>query len=206
MGDVLPSIAFLSMTPSPELLERCRKDDRRAHYELYSMCFSFILSVCRRYYVNKEDMESTLNQVYVKIVKNISGYIKKSERIPFELWVRRIVINYIIDEFRKNKRYRESFDFRELQDAEEIHPSFNPMLDSERLEEILDAIRLLPEMNRTVFNLFVVDGYKHEEISRMLKISTGTSKAHLHRAKMKLRDVLENEWKKKQVTRNIILQ
>ncbi len=202
----LPSFAFLNMQPSPELLERCRKDDRKAHYELYSMCFSFLFSVCRRYYINREDMESSLNHVYVKIIKNISGYIKKSEEVPFELWARRIAINHIVDEFRRNKKHRETLDYREIHDAEELHPVMQPDFDSEKLEEIMDAVNQLPEMNRAVFNLFVVDGYKHEEIAKMLSISAGTSKAHLHRAKKKLRDLLESEWKKKRLIHNVILQ
>ena len=205
-ASLLPSISHFCMIPSTDLLERCRKDDRKAHYELYTMCFSFILSISRRYYVNREDMESSLNQVFLKIVKNISIYLKKKEEVPFELWVRRIAINHIVDEFRKNKRYRESLDYRELQDAEEIHPVVSHAFDSEQLEEIMDAISQLPEMNRTVFNLFVVDGYKHEEIAGMLKISAGTSKTHLHRAKKKLRELLENEWKKKPVIPNTVLQ
>lgn len=194
------------MTPSPELLERCRKDDRKAHYELYSVCFSFLLSVCKRYYINREDMEASLNHIYLKIIKNISGYIKKSEAIPFDLWVRRIAINHIIDEFRKNKRHAENIDYREIHEAEEIHPLMNPDFSSEKLEEILDAIKQLPAVNRAVFNLFVVDGYKHEEIAKMLHISAGTSKAHLHRAKKRLREMLDNEWKKKQVMHKFILQ
>ena len=151
-------------------------------------------------------MESSLNQVYLKIVKNISGYIKKSDVIPFELWVRRIAINHIIDEFRKNKKRIESLDYREILEAEELHPTLNPDFGSEKLEEILEAIKLLPESSRAVFNLFVVDGYKHEEIANMLHISTGTSKAHLHRAKKKLREMLESEWKKKRIMHNLIYQ
>lgn len=136
----------------------------------------------------------------------MSNYIRKSERIPFELWVRRITINHIVDEFRKNKKHRENFEYREIHDFEEIHPVFNPSMDSEKMEEILAAINQLPEMNRAVFNLFVVDGYRHEEISKMLQISTGTSKVHLHRAKIKLRELLDNEWNKKRITHNILIQ
>jgi len=203
---MLPSNSRFKMVPSIDLLERCRKDERKAHYELYTMCFSFILSISRRYYVNREDMESSLNQVFLKIVKNISAYLKKRDDVPFELWVRRIAINHIVDEFRRSKKYRESLDYRELHEAEEIHPVIHPAFDSEQLEEITDAISQLPVMNRTVFNLFVVDGYKHEEIAEMLKISAGTSKTHLHRAKKKLREMLESEWKKKSVIANTILQ
>jgi RNA polymerase sigma factor (sigma-70 family) len=206
MGEFSPILSFLRMTPSPELIQRCRKDDRKAHYELYSMCFSFLLSVCRRYYINREDMESALNHIFLKMVKNISAYDKKSDTVPFQLWVRRIAINFIIDEFRKNKKHHESLDYREIHEAEELHPVINPDVGSEQLEEILDAINQLPEVNRAVFNLFVVDGYKHEEIARMLNISPGTSKAHLHKAKKKLRDLLETEWKKKRTIHNVILQ
>jgi RNA polymerase sigma factor (sigma-70 family) len=206
MEDLSSILCFFNMIPSPELLERCRKDDRKAHYELYSQCFSFLLSVCRRYYINREDMESSLNQIYVKMVKNISTYLNKSEQVPFELWARRIAINHIIDEFRRNRKHRENLDYREIHDAEDLHPVMHPDFDSEKLEEILDAIKKLPEVNRAVFNLFVVDGYKHEEIAKMLSISTGTSKAHLHRARKKLRELLENEWKKKRMIHNIVLQ
>ncbi len=207
MGEFSLILSFFIMIPPVDLLERCRRDDRKAHYELYSLCFSFLLSVARKYYINREDMEAALNHVFVKIIKNISAYLKKSENIPFELWVRRIAINHIVDEFRRNKRYRESLDYRELNEAEDLHPvTHSAAFDSEQLEEIQDAIKQLPEMNRAVFNLFVVDGYRHDEIAEMLHISAGTSKTHLHRAKKKLRELLENEWKEKPMIRNTILQ
>ena len=149
---------------------------------------------------------SALNMVFVKIVKNISSYMPKENSIPFELWIRRITINHIVDEFRKNKVYRENHDSRDLQEEEYLHPHYDPALERAKLEEILFAIDRLPAMNRAVFNLFVLDGYKHEEIAGMLKISTNTSKVHLHRAKKKLQEFLEHEWNKKQVTSNFIIQ
>lgn len=194
------------MTPETELLQRCSKDDRKAHYELYSLCYQFLYAICRRYYLNQEDRMSALNMVFVKIIKNISSYTKKENSVPFELWIRRITINYIVDEFRKNKIYRESQDMRDMQDEDYLHPHYDPALEKAKLEEILFAIDRLPAMNRAVFNLFVLDGYKHEEIAGMLNISPNTSKVHLHRAKKKLQEFLENEWKKKQVTSNFIIQ
>ncbi len=194
------------MTPATELLERCRKDDRKAHYELYKICFPFLVSVCRRYYINKEDMESSLNHIYLKMVQNMGSYLKKKDTVPFELWTRRIAINHVIDEFRKNRKQRENLDYRELQDAESIHPITDPAFEKERLEEIIQAIDQLSQMNRTVFNLFVIDGYGHDEIANMLKISSGTSKAHLHNARKKLRELLDGEWKKKVMLPNTVLQ
>src|SRR3982750_3079617 len=110
------------MTPSIDLLERCKRDDRKAHYELYHMCFPFLVSVCRRYYVNKEDMQSSLNHIYMKIIRNMGSYLNKSDKVPFELWTRRIAINHVIDEFRKNIKNRENIDLRDLQEIEDLHP------------------------------------------------------------------------------------
>ena len=97
------------MKPSKELLERCRKDDRKAHYDLYRECFQSLYAICRRYYINKDDCMAALNMVFYKMVKNISTYIPKSKDVPFELWARRIAINYIIDEL-----FSEMFFCREL--------------------------------------------------------------------------------------------
>jgi RNA polymerase sigma-70 factor (ECF subfamily) len=87
-----------------------------------------------------------------------------------------------------------------------LHPSSDPINEKEKLEEILLAIDQLSTMSRAVFNLFVVDGYGHEEIGKMLNISSGTSKAHLHNARKKLKAFLEEEWKKKVIINNSILQ
>ena len=194
------------MKPEPELLHRCRKDDRKAHHELYSMCYQFLYSICRRYYVNQEDRISALNIAFVKIIRNINSYLKKEKNIPFELWIRRITINHIVDEFRKNKAYRENHSLIDMQDSDFFHPNYDPAMERARLEEILFAIDKLPAMNKAVFNLFVMDGYKHEEIAAMLRISASTSKVHLHRAKKKLQEFLESEWKNKQVTSNFMIQ
>jgi RNA polymerase sigma-70 factor (ECF subfamily) len=194
------------MNPSILLLEQCRKDDRKAHYDLYRLCFPFLVSVCRRYYVNTDDVQSAINFIFLKMVRNMSSYLRKSETVPFDLWTRRIAINHIIDEFRKNARYKENLELRDLGEEEYLHPSSDPLSEKDKLEEILLAIDQLSFMSRTVFNLFVIDGYGHDEIGKMLKISSGTSKAHLHNARKKLQAFLENEWKKKVVINKSVLQ
>ena len=184
------------MNPSEELLNKCRGDNRKAHYELYKMCFSFIVAVCSRYYVNSEDRMAALNMIFVKMIKNIHLYIRKKDNVPFDLWVRKISVNYIIDEFRKNKKYKEIIDLKEFQLDDHLYYSDDPITVKINTEEIKLAIATLPEMNRTVFNLYVIDGYKHEEIADMLGISSNTSKVHLHRAKNKLREALKDVSKK----------
>lgn len=175
------------MNPSVELLRNCCKDDRRAHLELYRMCFGFIFSVCRRFYVNRDDVEASLNGTFFKIIKGMPGYLEKERTVPFELWVRRVALNHVTDEFRRNRRYREIIDL-----STPVEEAPESIADELKLnhEKINSAIEQLSPMSRAVFNLYVIDGYKHEEIAGMLEISPNTSKVHLHRAKKQLRQLL----------------
>jgi RNA polymerase sigma factor (sigma-70 family) len=181
------------MNPSPELLEKCRQDNRKAHHELYVMCFPVIYSICSRYYSNKEDRMAMLNLIFVRLITRMNEYLKKKD-IPYEQWMRRVSVNYIIDEFRKQKKYRELITLYEETPSEQLqHEEDDDLYDKEELQH---AISQLPPMSRAVFNLYAIDGYKHEEIAQLLGISSGTSKSHLFRAKKKLRELL-TEFKKK---------
>jgi RNA polymerase sigma factor (sigma-70 family) len=191
------------MRPAPELLEQCRRDDRKAHHELYVMCFPIMYSICSRYYNNKDDRMSALNMIFFKLILNMNDYVKKHNHVPYEQWMRRISINYIIDEFRKQKRYLDLISLREEM-PEDLHPYQTEVELKYNKEEIQQAIEQLPPMCKTVFNLHAVDGFKHDEIADMLGISTGTSKAHLFKARKKLQEMLNGvnksaEWNKTQM-------
>ena len=192
------------MNPSRELLEKCRKDDRKAHYDLYRECFQHIYAICRRYYINKDDCMSALNMIFYKMVKNISSYLIKTKEVPFELWTRRIAINYIIDEFRKNSNYKKLIESTEVSNYENnllIEDEIDGSIDKEK---IIEAVDQLPEMNKAVFNLYVIDGYKHEEIGKLLGISSSTSKVHLHRAKKALRSLIDEIRKNDRISNKIL--
>ena len=173
------------------LLEQCRHDNRKAHHQLYGVCFPLLYSISSRYYINKEDRMSALNMIFFRLIKNMSEYLKRKDQIDFEAWLRRIAINYIIDEFRSQKRYKEVFDFRD-ETPEEMHPSGEELNQKHSEEELLVLIDKLPPVSRTVFNLYAIDGYKHEEIAQLLGISLGTSKAHLFKARKKLKELLQS--------------
>ncbi|HOS48839.1 MAG TPA: sigma-70 family RNA polymerase sigma factor [Bacteroidia bacterium] len=177
------------MQPDITLLEQCRNDNRKAHHQLYGVCFPLLYSISCRYYINKEDRMSALNMIFFRLIKNMHEYLKKKEQVEFESWLRRIAINYIIDEFRSQKRYKEVFDFRD-DTPEEMHPSSEDLNQKHNEEELLGLIDKLPTVSRTVFNLYAIDGYKHEEIAQLLGISSGTSKAHLFKARKKLKELL----------------
>ncbi|HEU4717194.1 MAG TPA: RNA polymerase sigma factor [Bacteroidia bacterium] len=172
-----------------QLLADCVRGKSRAQYRLYSLCYSFMMSVCIRYTASRDDAEDLLNRSFLKILSNIEKYRKE---VPFGLWVRRITINTIIDEYRKNRKEKEmtelvDFDEQEVESDTAAINGFLEKTDAEQLQRLIDH---LPEMSRKVLNLFVVDGYGHKEISEMLNISEGTSKWHLNNARTKLKELI----------------
>lgn len=179
------------MTPSINLLERSRNNDRKAHHELYVMCFPVMYSVCSRYYINKEDRMAALNMIFLRLIQGMENYLQKNSHIPFKQWMRRVSINYIIDEFRKQKKYRELISQQE-EIPDEVFAVHSAPEEKYDKEEILSAIEKLPPMSKTVFNLYAIDGYKHEEIAALLGISSGTSKVHLFKARKKLQEMLSS--------------
>ena len=169
-----------------QLLKACTRKDRMAQHQLYKRCFSFLMSVCVRYKNDHSEARAILNMGFLKILTNLDKY---KTSIPFEAWSRRIMINTIIDEFRKNRKERETIEYSNFEQVEEYntHIDFNiadRQFDAEELEMM---IKTLPEMSQKVFNMFAIDGYSHKEISSMLGISTGTSKWHVSSARKELK-------------------
>jgi RNA polymerase sigma factor (sigma-70 family) len=181
--------------PSLQLLKQCRGNDRKAHFSLYEWCFNDLISICRRYYKNDDELKSAVNMSFLKLIQSMDTIIQKYDELVFYHWMKRITVNHIIDEFRKNKKYREHIDLREqdelLRNTEDFGTEEYTW--KENLETIQRAIDSLPEMSKTVFNLYAIDGYKHEEIGELLNISANTSKVHFFRARTKLQMLLGKE-------------
>ncbi len=177
------------MNIHPQLLKDCQRGDRKAQFQLYRSCYNVLMGVCVRYQKNQEEAKAVLNLGFLKILNNLDKY---SFKAPFFAWIRRIMINTIIDEFRKNRKVKELIeyqDFTETNDASHLI-DFNEaekQFDAEQLEVL---IRRLPTVSQKVFNLFAIDGYSHKEIGKMLNISDGTSKWHLSFARKKLQEMM----------------
>lgn len=178
---------------SKELLALCVKQDSRAQHELYRLCYSFLMSVCSRYTNNKEDSESLLNQSFLKILMSVRNY---KQEVPFKLWIRKITVNTIIDEFRKNKKIKQNTLTVDFQSSVENNSLFeiNNYIKKINAQEIYDLISQLPEISKTVFNMFVVDGYSHKEIAEALGIPEGTSRWQLNSAKEELKKKLSTKY------------
>lgn len=181
-----------SMQIDPELLNASAKGDRKAQHSLYKQAYQLLMGVCTRYAVDRDEALSLLNQGYLKILLHAD---KRKENVPVEAWMRRIMINTIIDTYRLQKNYRSHTQLVDYSDHStvEIHESAV----NEDLAAIISADALyhmlmrLPDMTGKVFNMFAIDGYSHKEIADMLQISEGTSKWHVNNARVMLKKMLD---------------
>lgn len=171
------------------LISRCIEHDRRAQHELYKKCYSVLMSICIRYEKNRTDAEALLNMGFLKVVTKLEKY---NTEIPFEAWIRRIMINTVIDEYRKRKKEQETIEYTDFDDHH-----YNRSIDFNAAEKFFNAEELqimineLPTVSKRVFNLHVIDGFSHKEIGDMLEISIGTSKWHVSNARKLLKEKIE---------------
>jgi RNA polymerase sigma factor (sigma-70 family) len=160
-----------------DLIKGCIAGDRRMQEELYNRFAPKMYAVCLRYANNSNDAQDLLQEGFIKVYRNLHRFRAEGS---FEGWVRRVFINSSIEHFRKK-----SSQLSTVSDKEEntIEDSDISALDSLAEKDIIHLIQELSPGYRTVFNLYVVEGYSHREIGELLGISEGTSKSQLARAK-----------------------
>ncbi len=174
-----------------ELIEGCLKRDRKAQYAFYKLYFSYLFSICLRYTHDRDEAMSIVNLSFARIMLNLNKYDRDQ---PLKYWVRRVTVNCIIDEFRKNKLYSEHIDQGIELNANAHSTSADFEQFGNNLSEIVQSqLSKLSPVTRSVFNLHAVDGYKHREIAEMLQITEGTSAWHLSLARKTIQDFLSSE-------------
>ena len=170
-----------------DVIEGCKRGDRRSQEILYRNYYRAMISVCLWYTRNEEDAVEVLNNGFLKVFKNISRYDPAKGSVF--TWIRKIIVNSCLDFVKENGRFEQH---QELTEAMDI-PA--PKISSIKTAELLAMVRCLPRATAAVFNLYVIEGYNHREIGQMLAISEGTSKWHLSEAKRSLREKLKNEYR-----------
>lgn len=169
--------------PESDLIVGCLQGNRRMQEELYRRFSPRMYAVCLRYAPNAEEAQDILQEGFIKIFKKLDSFRGEGS---FEGWVRRIFVNTAIEHFRR-KRY-----LMPVTEKEEntIEGKYTSALDDLAEKDIMALIQELSPGYRTVFNMYVVEGYTHKEIADMLGISEGTSKSQLSRAKVILQDMV----------------
>ena len=167
------------------LIDRCRTGDRKAQSELYKMYYKSMYSVSIRILGNAADAEDAMQEAFLSAFRKIDTYQGK---VSFGAWLRKIVINRSLDYLKKRR-----IKFEEVTERNAGSDENNTYLGEIDVNRIHKAIQSLPDGYRVVLSLHIIEGYDHEEISRILNISNSASRTQYLRAKNKLREILKNQ-------------
>ncbi|SDQ15572.1 RNA polymerase sigma factor [Flagellimonas zhangzhouensis] len=165
-----------------ELIHNCKKGERQAQAELYRRYSSVLFGMCLKYSKNKAEAEDNLHDSFMTIFDKIDQFQFKGS---FEGWIKRITVNTVLQKYRKDQFLNVVTD--NMEESHEVETEGTDI----SLSTLLQHIQELPNKYRITFNLYVLDGFSHKEISEMLGTSTGTSKSNLARAKSILREKIE---------------
>lgn len=168
-----------------DIIEGCREWKRSSQEALYRQFFGYAMAICLRYASNKDEAIEILNDGFLKIFNHIQSYDTSR---PFKSWLSKIMANTAIDHLRSKKKISFSEDITQAYD---LGVTDDKALDKLAYEEILQLVQDLPPAYKTVFNLYVMEGFQHQEIADLLGISEGTSKSNLFKAKRILKTKIE---------------
>ena len=164
------------------LIEGCKQQDRTAQERLYRIYGGKFFSLCLKYSNNYEQAKDNLQDGFIKIFENVGQYKGNGS---FEGWMTRVIINTSL------KCYQNRTIFLSIKEEEIADPEIVIEIEDLSIEFLTRIIQELPDRYRLVFNLYVLEGFSHKEIAKVLKISEGTSKSNLSRARMKLKEKIE---------------
>lgn len=168
-----------------DIIKGCIANDRRSQNELYCRYFAMVSNLALRYVDNENDIKEYINEGFLKVLLNIKNYDSK---YALATWIRNIMVRHFIDQFRKKSSQKLEVITIENEDAFEWNDS--TLDEIFEADELLEMLKNVPKLSAKVFNLFVVEGYSHKEISDMLEIGVGTSKWHVSNARKFLKKEL----------------
>ncbi|MEP7110160.1 MAG: sigma-70 family RNA polymerase sigma factor [Ferruginibacter sp.] len=172
-----------------ELIERYTFNERASQKKIYQSFYGYAMAVCKRY-ANSDDAAEILNDGFLKMFKQLYHYKPAYIDVAgsFKAWLRKIMIHTAIDHFRKN--HKNYFKREAENEIIKLSAAGEDALDRISYQELIRSVQQLTPGYRTVFNLFIIDGFSHEEISEQLGISIGTSKSNLAKARRQLQKIL----------------
>ena len=173
------------------IIQGCVKADKESQKTFYKMYYGFSMAICMRYCNAKDDAMEVVNDGFMKIYRELHNFKPAYENFETSLkgWMRSIMVNTAIDHFRKNNKNHFLVEIKDdhLETIDVQETSLNKL----SYKEIMEIVQRLSPAYRTVFNLYVIDGYKHEEIAEQLNIAVGTSKSNLAKAKLNIQKMLK---------------
>ena len=171
-----------------DIIKGCRKRQRKSQKELYKTFYAYGMSITLRYTNSRGEAVEVLNDAFMKVYTNIAKY--NTDR-PFKPWLRKIIVNTAINHYHRTQSKVKKTDFESI---EHKHAQKEEILSGISYDEIIEMVQQLSPAYRTVFNLYVIEGFKHKEIADMLGIAVGTSKSNLSKAKKNLQAIIEKSF------------
>jgi len=166
------------------ILKGCREGKRIAQKQLYEKYVSSMLAICLRYSKSRDEAEDLIQEGFLKIFHNINTYRKRGS---LEGWIKRIMINHALNQYKKNRKIPYAEDVDEINESEILFfDEEAEYIEPVPAETLLTMIQTLPEGYRMVFNLYVFEKYSHKEIAEAMNISENTSKTQLMKARRQL--------------------
>ena len=174
-----------------DIVNGCVNANRESQKEFYKLYYGFSMSICLRYCDTYDDAMEVVNDGFLKIFRSISTFNPRNNNYEASLmaWMKSIMVHTAIDHYRKRKH---DYLVNDIEEAHyEMSDSTESAVDMITYKEIMAVLQKLSPVYRTVFNLYVIDGYKHEEIAEQLNISVGTSKSNLSKARVNIQKMLK---------------
>jgi RNA polymerase sigma factor (sigma-70 family) len=169
-----------------DIIAGCLRQHRASQQRLFALFYNYAMSVARRYAGNLNNAEDVVNEAFFKAFTKLELF---DNRYPFKAWFRRIIINTCIDQYRSSLHHQSLSLTDQVMEIEQE----DSIVEDLTQQQIFDLLDQLPPAYRTVFNLYVVDGFTHEEIGTTLGISVGSSKSNLSRARQHIKKLLNKE-------------
>ena len=169
-----------------EIIGQCKKGSLKYQELLYKKFYGFAMGISLRYSLNRDDALEVVNDAFIKAFKAIDNYDSSK---PFKAWLRTIIVNTAIDRRRKEIKHQLNV---ELDNAVPLF-TMATAVGNLNVQDILNLMKELPPIQTTIFNLYEIDGYSHDEIALLLKIPVSSSRVYLSRAKEKLRSLIKSE-------------
>lgn len=170
-------------------INACRKGERAAQQQLFEELYTPMFRVCLRYLADRQEAEDCVMRGFMQMFKNINLFRFEGTHSLYT-WVRRIMVNEALMELRR----RNNFYLQPVEELPEV-PDYADALQQLEAEDLFKLLCKLPAGYRTVLNLYALEGYSHKEIAEALGITESTSKTQYHKARMKLKILIEQEEK-----------
>ena len=177
------------MSGNEELIRKCQQKSRKAFEELYRKFSPFVYGICLRYAKNRDEAQDILQDCFIKVMDKIGDYRFEGS---FEGWLQRMAVRESLNYLRLG---RSSFSEIDEDDAEAEDVNAD-IVSGISARELLDEIGKMPDGYRTIFNMYVIEGYQHNEIAEILDITESTSRSQLKKAREYLVGLIKNDFKR----------